>query len=263
MSRPLRLGISPCPNDTYIFEHWIQLGGLDVTYADVQTLNEAAHTSQFDVIKVSAGLLVNLNWDEWTLLPCGGAMGYGCGPLLLGNQADFTIEKPTCLPGPDTTAALLFKFWFHKHYPNQTPFLQYLPFDKLYQCLLSKEISQGVVIHEHRFTWQRDGIHRYIDLGDFWEQETQAPIPLGVILARKSLGSTVIQQIQRHIQHSLQQARNRKKLVSDFIRNYAQETEEKVMEDHIRLFVSDASMDMGEKGQKALETLLKIARDFR
>lgn len=263
MNNPLRLGISPCPNDTYIFEHWIQTDNLDVTYADVQTLNEAAHTSQFDVIKVSAGLLVNLNWNEWTLLPCGGAMGYGCGPLLLGNVPRFSIDTPTCLPGPDTTAALLFKFWFHKNFPNQTPSLQYQVFDKLYQSLLKNEITQGVVIHEHRFTWKRDGLHRFEDLGDFWEQETKAPIPLGVILARTHLGTSRIQQIQSQIQQSLQQARSRTHLVSDFIRKHAQETEENVMEDHIRLFVTDASMDMGEKGQKALETLLQIARDFR
>lgn len=257
----LKLGISTCPNDTFIYEalvrglpgspfHW------DVVFADVQTLNEMVRGGKLDVAKISCGVLPFVEKD-YRLLSCGGAMGYGCGPLLLSCSMDFRFDsrRETVLPGRDTTASLLFRFWASRAQNLHSPKVSYAFFNEVYAGLLSKRNAQGVVIHEKRFTWERDGLGLLADLGEFWERETRSPIPLGCSVAKKSLGEESIRSVEREIRQSLESAWNRPSLVSDFIREKAQIPDDAVIEKHIKMFVTDFTKDVGEEGLRALETL--------
>lgn len=258
---PLRLGISTCPNDTYIYEALIS--GLDgspfrwnVTFADVQTLNEMVLQGRLDVAKVSCGVLPFVQRD-YRLLSCGGAMGFGCGPLLLSSRKGqlFNPGEETVLPGKNTTAALLFRFWASEAQGISHPKVSYAFFDEVYSSLCSNRKKQGVVIHEKRFTWSDDNLGLLADLGAFWESRTSSPIPLGCAVAKKSLGEETILAVEREIRKSLDQARSRKSLVSKFIREKAQIADDSVIERHIRLFVSDFTREIGDSGKKALEIL--------
>jgi len=202
------------------------------------------------VIKISCAQIAEVQ-DQYEVLPCGGAMGFGCGPLLLSSRAGvFDPQTLTLLPGRNTTAALLFRFW-----ATRELLVDFRPFDQVYQGLLDGSFHQGVVIHEHRFTWKRDGLHLLEDLGNYWESRTGCPIPLGVIVAKKSLGKHVISQVTNAIRASLTAAWARTELLTPFIRNHAQETETAVMEAHIRMFVNEFSADIGATGKKALAML--------
>ena len=259
----LTLGISTCPNDTFIYEALIH--GLenspfdwDVTYADVQTLNEKVMRGELDVAKISAQVYPSIS-ENYRCLGCGGAIGYGCGPLLLSSAANaFNPELATTLPGANTTAALLFKFWY-SHQFQTSPKLQYALFNEVYQGLLNKNIPQGVTIHEHRFTWKRDGLHLLQDLGAFWEQETGSPIPLGIAVAKKELGFSAIENVEREIRRSLQEARKRADVVTPFIAEKAQIDDEEVIKSHIAMFVNDFSENVGEAGWRALENLWRLS----
>jgi 1,4-dihydroxy-6-naphthoate synthase len=254
----LSLGISTCPNDTYIYEALV--AGLenspfewDVHFADVQTLNEMIIAGKLDVAKVSAQVYPQVKRD-YVCLGCGGAIGYGCGPLLLSSAGDFDPEEPTVLPGANTTAAMLFKFWYAKKYGGE-PKVCYALFNEVYSSLLNKSAVQGVTIHEHRFTWKRDGLHMLQDLGAYWEQETGSPIPLGIAVASRGFSYETIKKIESEIRKSLQIARSRDSLITPFIFEKAQIDDPKVVESHIEMFVNDFSERVGEAGRRALESL--------
>ena len=259
----LSLGISTCPNDTFIYENLI--AGLeespfewDVHYADVQTLNEMVLAGKLDVAKVSAQIYPAVR-ANYRVLGCGGAIGYGCGPLLLSNRCDsFDPEDVTTLPGANTTAALLFKFWYEKNYGG-TPHLRYAFFDEVYRGLLTGAVSQGVTIHEHRFTWKRDGLHLLQDLGAYWEQKTGTPIPLGIAVIRKNFSPDTVENVESEIRQSLKMAWARSEMVTPFIREKAQIEEKNVIESHIKMFVNDFSEAIGQKGEAALERLWMLA----
>ncbi|SHL23984.1 1,4-dihydroxy-6-naphthoate synthase [Fibrobacter sp. UWEL] len=270
--KTLSLGISTCPNDTFIYEALIE--GLenspfqwDVHFADVQTLNEMVRRGELDVAKVSAQVYPKVD-QEYKCLGCGGAIGYGCGPLFLSAVSDqYNPELPVVLPGAETTAALLYRFWHSRTQacskgiePMANLNVKFALFDQVYRSLLSKEASQGVVIHEHRFTWKQDGLHLLQDLGAFWEQETGTPIPLGIAVARKSLGEETISLVEAEIRKSLAVARSRKDPVTPFIDEKAQISSREVMVSHINMFVNDFSENVGERGWAALENLWRLVR---
>jgi len=267
LSMRLSLGISTCPNDTYIYEALV--AGLenspfewDVHFADVQTLNEMIMRGELDVAKVSAQVYPKVRKD-YVCLGCGGAIGYGCGPLLLSSRSGaFDPAQETVLPGANTTAALLFRFWFAREYGAKSgrpdtcsPQVRYALFNEVYSSLLKKTAAQGVTIHEHRFTWKRDGLHLLQDLGAYWEERTGSPIPLGIAVARRSLSPETLASVENEIRASLSQARSRSELVTPFIREKAQISDEKVIESHINMFVNDFSENVGEAGERALECL--------
>ena len=255
----LSLGISTCPNDTFIYENLI--AGIkdspfewDVHYADVQTLNEMVMAGELDVAKVSAQIYPEIK-ENYHVLGCGGAIGYGCGPLLLSSvDESFNSEDYTTLPGKNTTAALLFKFWCKKKFGGVPP-LRYAFFNEVYQGLLAGTVHQGVTIHEHRFTWKRDGLHLLQDLGAYWEQETHSPIPLGIAVARKIFSREMIASIESEIRKSLKMAWARKEMVTSFIQKKAQIEEKNVIESHIKMFVNGFSESVDENGWRALENL--------
>lgn len=259
LSMRLSLGISTCPNDTFIYEALI--AGLsrspfewDVHFADVQTLNEMVLRGELDVAKVSAQIYPQVQ-DRYHCLRCGGAIGYGCGPLLLSSTGDvFDSSAPTTLPGQNTTAALLFKFWYGHEFGGK-PALNYALFNEVYNGLLVRKITQGVTIHEHRFTWKRDGLHILQDLGAYWETKTASPIPLGIAVAKSEFSADLVQQIEAEIRESLCVARNREKMVSPFIAQKAQIDDENVIVSHIKMFVNDFSENIGEAGKRSLDHL--------
>ncbi len=268
----LSLGISTCPNDTFIYEALIK--GLknspfqwEVHFADVQTLNEMVRRGELDVAKVSAQVYPKVD-SEYRCLECGGAIGYGCGPLFLSAVSDkYQPDLPVVLPGEETTAALLYRFW---HGKTQNPAASIEPidalnvkfalFDQVYRSLRCGEAAQGVVIHEHRFTWKQDGLHLLQDLGAFWEQETGTPIPLGIAVARKSFDREVVAEIEREIRQSLSIAWGREELITPFIDQKAQISSREVMKAHINMFVNDFSEHVGDRGWAALENLWRLVR---
>lgn len=262
MSLKLKLGISPCPNDTYIYEALI--AGLpssklewSVRFADVQTLNEMVCRGELDVAKVSCGVVPSIAKD-YEVLSCGGAVGYSCGPLLLSaNSGSFAPALPVALPGRDTTAALLFRFWASRELP-QMPAETFALFNEVYTNLLAGTFAQGVVIHEHRFTWEQDGLALIQDLGAYWERHTGIPVPLGCAVIKKSLASHATE-VEAAIRESIKIARSRSEIVTPFIRAKAQISSDEVIEKHIKTFVTDFSFDMGEHGRLALKKLLEFA----
>jgi len=259
----LSLGISTCPNDTYIYEALV--AGLenspfewDVHFADVQTLNEMVVRGELDVAKVSAQVFPKIR-GNYRCLGCGGAIGYGCGPLLLSSRSSaFDPQAKTVLPGSETTAALLFRFWYAREFGGK-PAVDFALFNEVYSGLLSGASLQGVTIHEHRFTWKRDGLHLVQDLGAYWEEHTGSPIPLGIAVARRSLPDEVVENVENEIRRSLAHARERSSLVTPFIREKAQISDEKVIESHIEMFVNDFSENVGEAGERALKYLWTVS----
>ncbi len=263
----LKIGISPCPNDTFIFhallKHLIDVDTFEfeATFADVQSLNEGAQAGDFDIVKISYGNLWNVQ-NRYGLLYSGGAMGYGCGPLLLSTKSNsLDPDIPVGVPGENTTANALLRFWATGE--SVTYKAEYAVFDELYHDLLNGDKIQSLVIHENRFTYQQDGLHLICDLGEYWEKRTEAPIPLGGIVIRRDLDTDVARQVDGLIRKSVELAWDNPEKSESFIKEHAQETEESVVKSHIGLYVNDFSAHMGDKGKVAIERLQQlIAPEF-
>ena len=248
----LKLCISPCPNDVYIFAG-ILLGkvthpelAFETAYLDVQAANEAAVTGQFDVIKISYAAYPKLS-QIYDLLPSGGALGRGCGPLLLKNgDTDFDPSANVLAPGAQTTANFLLDFWAHAPLEKR-----FLPFDALYEELRTVPGTQGVVIHEKRFTYEADGLTLIQDLGEHWEAETGYAIPLGAILCRTSL--QLSETVADLIRESLAWADTHRDEALALCRQHAQDLSDGVIEAHIGLYVNEYSHDLGKEGRAAVE----------
>ncbi|GAX60590.1 periplasmic solute-binding protein [Candidatus Scalindua japonica] len=258
----LKIGISPCPNDTFIFhallKQLIDVGPFEfeLTSADVQSLNEGAQAGNFDVVKISYGNLWNVQ-AMYGLLYSGGAMGFGCGPLLLSTKSNrLDPDIPVGVPGENTTANALLKFWAAGE--SMTYKTEYAFFDELYNDLLNGNRVQSLVIHENRFTYEKDGLFLICDLGEYWEGKTEAPIPLGGIVIRRELGKDVARKVDGLIQQSVEFAWENPEKSKSFIKEHAQETEESVVKSHIGLYVNDFSANMGEKGKVAIERLQQL-----
>jgi len=258
----LKIGISPCPNDTFIFHallnHLIDVDTFEfeVTFADVQSLNEGAQAGDFDIVKISYGNLWNVQ-DRYGLLYSGGAMGYGCGPLLLSTKSNSLDSNiPVGVPGENTTANALLKFWAAGE--SITYKAEYAVFDELYRDLFNGDRIQSLVIHENRFTYEQDGLYLICDLGEYWERKTEAPIPLGGIVVRRNLGIDVASKVDGLIRRSVEFAWNNPEKSESFIKEHAQETEESVIKSHISLYVNDFSAHMGDKGKVSIERLQQL-----
>ncbi len=257
MSR-IRLGISTCPNDTFAF-HGLLTGlvaadGLDlaIELADVEALNERMLRGEFDVCKVSFAAALGMARDM-VVLPSGSALGFGVGPLLLAAEADRRpagLEQLTLCPGERTTAALLFSL-FH---PGTTR-VEQVVFSEIMPRLAAGTADFGVCIHEGRFTWQAQGLHLVEDLGSRWEAETAAPLPLGGIVAARRLGSERIAAVQRAIRDSLALALADPAAALPTMRRHAQEFDDRVLMQHVELYVNDWTLDLGDTGRRALATL--------
>ncbi len=262
MTHTIRLGISPCPNDTFCFwgllTNSIDTGPLhfEIELLDIEQLNERMLRGDFDVCKVSFAAALAMAGDV-VVLPSGSALGFGVGPLLLAAESNTRPESPTQLtlcPGQHTTASLLFSLF----YPDTTR-VEQVVFSEIMPRLEARSTDFGVCIHEGRFTWRERGLHLVEDLGGRWESETHCPLPLGGIVASHRLPANVIAAVQRAIHASLALALATPEAALPTMRKYAQEFDDGVLMQHVDLYVNDWTRDLGDSGRRALDELSKRA----
>ncbi len=258
----LRLGFSTCPNDTFIFDalvhHKIDTEGLnfEILLADVEELNKAAFEHQIDITKLSYHAYAYVS-NNYTLLDSGSALGNNNGPLLISKfkiYPDEIDDLNIAIPGKYTTANLLLSI----AYPNALYKKEYL-FSDIEEAVLSNEVDAGLIIHENRFTYESKGLLKIMDLGEFWEDKTNLPIPLGGIVVNKKLAMDIQLKINRLIRKSIEYAYENPESSLGFIKQYAQEMNPEVMRKHIALYVNEYSLDLGEKGKSAIAILYKEA----
>ncbi len=254
----LSLAHSPCPNDTFVFHAWTAglLPGAppaEVTFADVDVTNGAAERGEFDVVKVSYAALPWLLRD-YTLLPCGGALGRGCGPLVLtAGRTDLT-GATVAVPGDRTTAYLLFRLWAADPAGAGVPGrIEVVPFSQIMPGVRDGRYDAGLVIHEARFTYPAYGLTSLADLGEWWEGSTGLPIPLGAILARRTLDAARLTAV---IRASVEHAWADPAASREYVASHAQEMDPAVQRQHIDLYVNDFTRDLGADGYAAIEGLL-------
>lgn len=255
------LGFSPCPNDTFIFDalvnHKIETGDIefDVRLEDVQTLNEMALKGELDFSKISYGVLPKIV-NEYKVLNSGSALGTGVGPLLISKEpVDFSaVDKYSiAIPGENTTAHLLFTVAF----PNAKDKV-FKRYDEIENFVLSSEGNLGVIIHENRFTYQAKGLYKVVDLGNYWEEKTGYPIPLGGIVAHKRINEENIHKVDKLIKKSIEYSFSNYPVLSGYVKDHAQEMDVDVMKKHIDLYVNDYSLDLGEDGKAAIRYLADV-----
>ena len=258
----LTLGFSPCPNDTYIFDALIHrkvdTEGLEFDYfmADVEQLNGEAFSEKPDVTKLSFHTFMHLA-GTYLLLDSGAALGFGAGPLVVSKNLNHFEElagKTVGIPGIYTTANLLFSLAMKESVHKKE-----MLFSDIENAILSGEIDAGVIIHESRFTYQSKGLHKLMDLGEYWERLTGSPVPLGGIAAHKRLGNDVIAKVERSIRRSVEFANAHKGELNEFIRCNAQEMDEAVMQKHIDLYVNEFSVSLGLQGKQAVNQMFEYA----
>jgi 1,4-dihydroxy-6-naphthoate synthase len=259
----LTLGFSPCPNDTFIFDALvnkkIDSDGLefDVILDDVETLNQWALQGKLDITKLSFPAFFR-STQHYILLNAGSALGRGVGPLLITNNnkkySKENIDNSTiAIPGENTTANLLLSF----AYPDarkKTPMI----FSEIEDAVLKRAADLGVIIHENRFTYRQKGLHKVVDLGEYWEQKMKAPIPLGAIAVQRKIESAISEKINTLIRESLEYAYRYYPAIPDFVKQHSQEMSEDVMRQHIELYVNNYSIDLGVEGRNAIETLYGV-----
>lgn len=259
--KSIRLGISTCPNDTFAFHAIltgrVQVPGLkfEIELLDVQELNEGLFAGRFDVAKASfhAALLLSRKYGVFL---SGSALGFGVGPLLLAAErgTDPKVMRgryfTTLCPGKHTTASLLYQMF----YPGCGE-LRQVVFSEIMPALQRRHASFGVCIHEGRFTYQDQGLACVRDLGELWEKETGQPLPLGGILGRLDLPDDHQRKIQRAIRESIEYAMLNRQEALFSMRRYAQEFSDDVLFSHVDLYVNDWTVDLGDTGKRALETL--------
>jgi len=260
----LSLGFSSCPNDCFIFDaivnRRIDLEGLEfsVHLADVEALNKAAFAGDVDVTKLSVHAYAYCARD-YVLLDAGSALGRSCGPLLISKRAITHQEVAAgglriAIPGKYTTANCLLGLAFPEA-RNTTE----LVFSEIEPALLAERFDAGLIIHENRFTYEAKGLKKIIDLGEFWERETGAPIPLGGIVIRRSLPDDVRQTVNRVLRRSVEHAFAHRADSLPYVRAHAQEMSDDVMRRHIDLYVNDYSIDLGAEGRRAVQLLFERA----
>jgi 1,4-dihydroxy-6-naphthoate synthase len=258
----LSLAYSPCPNDTFIFDALVhqrfdtQNLTFDVHLHDVETLNRAAFDGLYDITKLSYRAWCAVA-DQYQLLSAGSALGRGVGPLLISRSAQPTnqpIAGPVAIPGRYTTAHLLFSL----AYPHVTNKVE-MPFHLIEQAVLDGSVAAGVIIHENRFTYAARGLHKIVDLGDWWEQHTGAAIPLGGIAVHRRVPLEQQSTINQLIRRSVEFAWQHPEASRDYICQHAQEMLPEVQSRHIQLYVNEFSADLGAEGRQAIKKLVILA----
>lgn len=261
--RKFSLGYSPCPNDTFIF-YALTHNRLtcDIAFKeilkDVENLNRMALNKKLEITKASFHGF-GLVRDNYCLLHSGSALGRGCGPLIVAKKRIDRYElraKKIAIPGKMTTAYLLLKLFE----PDAKNIIE-MPFDRIMNAVSIGSVDAGLIIHESRFTYPGYGLTKLIDLGEWWEKETGLPIPLGGILARRDLGAFVIGKIDILIRQSVEYAFLHPEETREYIRNNAQELDDDVIDQHIKLYVNDFTLDMGE-GKRAVDRILRSAEEL-
>lgn len=258
----LTLGFSPCPNDTFIFDALVNKKidtegfEFEVLLEDVQTLNNWALEGRLDLSKISYGVLP-LVVDKYIMLNSGGALGRGVGPLLVAKNEIIDLSTvnnlSVAIPGINTTANMLFSFAF----PGAKN-KKFMAFDKIMDAVLTEAVDAGVIIHESRFTYQDKGLFKLMDLGDYWEKQVGAPIPLGGIIIRRSFEPHAQRRLERLIKQSAEYSFKNYPELSSYVSTHSQELSEEVMRKHIDLYVNDFSLDLKDQGRSAVQKFLEI-----
>jgi 1,4-dihydroxy-6-naphthoate synthase len=260
------LAYSPCPNDTYIFGPLTNgmltdAPQVSAHLADIEELNNAAAKSQYELTKVSYGAIPFL-MDRYRILPAGGALGRGCGPLLVARPAgspqlfsDFA-RKRIAIPGERTTAFMLLQLAL-----GSRPKTVAMRFDRIVDAVAKGEVDAGLIIHESRFTYRDAGLISIADMGEWWETMTILPVPLGAILVRNDIGDDEARLLNSAIRRSLAFARGNEDAVMPYVREHAVEMSDDVMRSHIKLYVNEFSDDIGRDGRAAVHALFARAHD--
>lgn len=257
--RTLTLGFSPCPNDTFLF-HALSYGlvkapgiEFEVDLQDVETLNQRAKEGHYHITKLSFGALADL-LNRYGLIRSGSALGRGCGPLIVarpGYDPESLGKTPVAVPGLMTTARRLLEL-----YLPQKPFLGPMSFDLIMPAIQSGQFDFGVIIHEGRFTYSQYGLVQVVDLGQWWEEKTGLPIPLGGIAVKRDLGADVARAVETAIKQSVLYARQHPEASHEYVTAHAQEMEPAVIGQHIDLYVNDFTIDLGRDGEVAVRAFL-------
>ncbi|MDG1874316.1 MAG: 1,4-dihydroxy-6-naphthoate synthase [Mariniblastus sp.] len=269
--RKIRLAISTCPNDTFAFhgilKNKVDLLGLEfeIELLDIQQLNAGLFAGDFDVCKASFHAAALLS-SEIKVLPSGAALGFGVGPLLLAAEPDtHPMQAPdgptvTLCPGEHTTASMLFRMFYGAAIEQGNTEVAQTLFSTIMPDLQTRAADFGVCIHEGRFTWEEEGLFLIEDLGTRWESETGAPLPLGGILVRRTLCDTLVGKVQSVIQSSILYGLENRNETLETMRNHAQELNDEVLFSHVDLYVNQWTVELGERGARALEILSTKAR---
>jgi 1,4-dihydroxy-6-naphthoate synthase len=257
----LTLGFSPCPNDTFIFDALVN-GKIDTegiifdpVLEDVETLNGWALQGKLDISKLSFPALFQAT-SEYAILSSGAALGNGVGPLLISKTPippDSVKEQSIAIPGWNTTANFLLQFAFPQA-NNREPLL----FSEIENEVLRGHKELGLIIHENRFTYAQRGLYKVLDLGEYWENKTGLPIPLGCIAIRRSFTNKQQQQVDRLIRKSLEYAFGNYPKLPSYVEAHAQEMDAAVMRQHIDLYVNNYSLNLGSAGRQAIEKLYAV-----
>lgn len=260
----MEIAFSPCPNDTFIFHDLVKglvpgIQEVQVTYADIDKTNKwAADQEGPEVMKISFAAFPYVA-DNYQLIQCGGALGRGCGPLVLTNGDLDTSDwsgKTVAVPSERSTAYMLFRLWQADTLPEKKANIIVLPFEEIMPAVRDGSVDAGLVIHEARFTYQEYGLQKMVDLGDWWEKDTGAPIPLGAIIAKKGIDGD---KLAAAIRLSLAKAWEQPEKSMGYVMEHAQEMSETVAKSHIDLYVNEFSMALGGTGRHAVESLLTRA----
>ncbi len=259
----LKIGFSPCPNDTFIFDALvngkIDTEGLEfeVVMADVEALNKQAFAADLDITKLSYHAYAYLV-KTYVLLDAGSALGKNCGPLLIAKQAmteDEINQARIAIPGKFTTANFLFSLAFPEAIRKRE-----MVFSEIEGAVLAEEVEAGLIIHENRFTYQQKGLKKIIDLGEFWEESTGLPIPLGGIVVKRSLPQEVQRLVNKLVGNSVRFALEHPEDSKNFVKAHSQEMEDKVIHEHINLYVNDFTVSLGGSGRTAVIRLFDVAK---
>ncbi len=262
-NKKISLAYSPCPNDTFIFypliRNLIDTGGYKFCEAlkDVENLNKEAFENIHNITKLSFAALGHLQ-DKYALLKSGAALGRGCGPLIVANEGfniDDIQKNKIAVPGIFTTANLLLSLFL-----NETPTVEFLSFEQIMPAVSSGKFNYGVIIHEGRFTYQQYGLKALVDLGKWWEDKTNLPIPLGGIAVNRDFGKNKAEEFEKIIKASVEYGFANRLHSYDYIKKHAQEIDDEVIKSHINLYVNNFTLDIGEEGEKAINTLFDAAR---
>jgi 1,4-dihydroxy-6-naphthoate synthase len=256
----LSIAYSPCPNDTYIFDalahRKIPMNDLsfECFLADVEELNRAAQMATFDISKISIAAYPSIA-DKYQILNSGSALGKNNGPLLISKKPFTTKDINTlriAIPGIHTTANLLLSIAFPDA-KNKTPML----FSDIEEAVLKGDVDAGLIIHESRFTYQAKGLKKVIDLGEYWQETFDMPVPLGCIVVKRSLSNETKKSIDNIIYRSLDFANKNKQSSQAYIKEHAQNMEDDTIAKHIGLYVNDFSLSLGQKGKEAILFMFK------
>ncbi len=262
----LSLGFSPCPNDTFIFDAMVHgkvdTEGLefDVVMEDVEQLNQKAFAGELDITKLSYHAFTYLI-DKYVLLTAGSALGNNCGPLLIAKKQLSKSEVENgriAIPGKLTTA----NFLFGLAYPNAANKIAML-FSDIESAVLAGKVDAGLIIHENRFTYQQKGLKKIIDLGEYWENATQLPIPLGGIVVKRGLPKEIQLKINRIMERSVRFALDNPRASEPFVIKYSQEMDTAIMYEHINLYVNDFTVNLGKSGRSAIYRLFEEAKSAK